>query len=172
MMTRFVDPATFRKARASKDGRLSFRWESFHKLSPELAPLFKRHWREIALDQKSIPLDPDWDCYFALDMRGILHVLTARSGKTLVGYIFNLVGPHNHYASTRFAHTEMFWLAPEHRKGWQPVRMFLENLAGLKAREVQVATINFKLHFQDARVGKLLARLGYAPTDIVMRKML
>jgi hypothetical protein len=47
-----------------------------------------------------------------------------------------------------------------------------ENLDGLKERGVQIATINFKLGFQDGRVGKLLARLGYEPADIVMRKRL
>ena len=172
-------PGTFRKVRPSKDARpeLTFQWEPFPAISRELPPLFKQHWREIALDQDFVPLDPDWDSYFDLALRGILHVLTARSasggaGNLLVGYVFNLIGGHQHYAGTRFAHTEMFWLDPAYRKGWQPVRMFLENIAGLRAREVEVATINFKLHFKEARVGKLLARLGYAPCDIVMRKVL
>ncbi len=160
----------------SDPARLEFRWEHFSDISREIAPLWRRHWEEIALDQEFIPLDPDWDSYFDLALRGVLHVLTARTvaveRSPLVGYIFNLIGGHQHYLGTRFAHTEMFWLDPDWRKGWQPVRMFLENLAGLKAREAEVATINFKLHFKNARVGKLLARLGYEPTDIVMRKVL
>lgn len=141
-----------------------------------MLPLWKKHYDEIALDKHICPLDPDWEFYFAIDNPGLkleLVVLTARSqsGK-LAGYIFNLVGNHNHYASTRFATSEMFWLHPYFRKGWQPVRMFLENLKALKERRAEIATINFKLHFMDARVGKLLARLGYEPTDIVMRKVL
>jgi hypothetical protein len=135
-------------------GRLEFKWERFTKLQPELVPLFKRHWKEIALDRDIVPLDPDWDYYLAVDSRQLLHILTARApnGK-LAGYIFNIVGSHNHYKSTRFANTEMFYLHPYFRKGWQPV-------------------INFKLHFQDGRVGQFLSRLGYEPTDIVMRKKL
>lgn len=135
--------------------------------------LWQKHYAEIALDQDVCPLDPDWQQYFLQDELGALHILTARArtGK-LAGYVINVVGAHKHYNSTRFAHTEMFWLHPYFRKGWQPVKMFLENLRGLKEREVAVATINFKLHFKEGRVGKLLYRLGYVGTDIVMRKVL
>jgi len=191
-----VAPATFRKALRSGAARpeLTFQWEQFADISRELPPLFHRHWRALALDQDFVPLDPDWDSYFQLALRGVLHVLTARAvvpagmadtcgsvvpathrataRPPLVGYVFNLIGGHQHYASTRFAHTEMFWLDPAYRKGWQPVRMLLENIAGLKARGVEVAVVNIKLHFKDARVGRLLARLGYTATDIVMRKVL
>jgi hypothetical protein len=163
---------------------LSFQWEPFHHISGEILPLWRWHWREIALDRDVVPLDPDWDAYHELALRGVLHILTARvppnvdsrhesrNRGALVGYCFNLVGPHNHYVSTRWAHTEMFWLDPAFRSGWQPVRFLLENLAGLKAREAKVATINFKLGFKSGRVGQLLARLGYEPTDIVMRRKL
>lgn len=160
-----------RSVPASPD--LTFQWERFSALARELPPLFERHWREIALDHEATPLAPDWDSYYDLELRGVLHVLAARNAKgSLVGYIFNLIGGHQHYVTTRFAHTEMFWLAPRYRKGWAAVRMFRENLQGLKDREVTVATINFKLHFKDARVGKFLYRLGYRATDIVMRKVL
>lgn len=151
---------------------LEFRWQRFHKIAKELPPLFQRHWEEIALDQELIPLDPDWDSYFHLDQRRVLRVLTARADSELVGYIFNIVGPHLHYVSTRVAHTEMFWLDPAYRRGWEPVTMFKENIRGFRALEAKISTINFKLGYKNARVGKLLARLGYVPTDIVMRKVL
>ena len=173
-MTRHVRPSPSlpsRSARVRPD-QLDFAWERFTALSRELRPLFKQHYAEIALDQELVPLDPDWDLYFTYDLQGVLHVLTARHDGQLVGYVFNLVGSHLHYVSTRFAHTEMFWLHQDFRKGWQPVRMLLENIAGLQAREAVIATINFKLGFKNARVGKLLYRIGYRPTDIVMRRIL
>jgi GNAT superfamily N-acetyltransferase len=160
------------RPRVSDPAKLEFRWERFHKIAHELPPLFKRHWEEIALDREFVPLDPDWDSYYANDLRGVLHVLTVRAGDTLAGYVFNLVGGHLHYVGTRFAHTEMFWLDPAYRKGWAPVRMLQENIEGLRAREVEISTISFKLGFKNARVGKLLFRLGYEATDIVMRKVL
>lgn len=152
---------------------LTFQWERFANIARELLPLFQKHYNEIAMDRELIPLDPDWQAYFNLDAGGVLHILTARNVKgNLVGYVFNLVGPHLHYASTRTAHTEMFWLDEAYRRGWAPVRMFTENLAGLKEREVIFTTIGFKLHFEGGRVGKLLSRLGYRPADITMRKVL
>ena len=154
--------------------RLEFKWERFSKVAPELLPLFKKHYAEIAVDRDICPLDPDWGYYHGIDQAGLLRLLTARSAsnRKLAGYIFNIVGYHNHYKSTRFAVTEMFYLHPHFRKGWQPVKMFMENLRGLEASGADIATINFKLHFQDARVGKLLARLGYEACDLVMRRRL
>jgi hypothetical protein len=153
---------------------LTFQWERFSRIHRELPSLFKKHWREVAVDQDTIPLDPDWDYYLEADARQLLHILTARSARTgkLAGYIFNIVGSHNHYKSTRFATTDMFYLHPYFRKGWQPVKMFVENLRGLEIMGVEVAQAYFKLGFKDARVGKLLARLGFVPTDIVMRRCL
>jgi hypothetical protein len=161
-----------RRSAPAPSAKLVFGWEPFPKLVPELKKLWPMHWREIALDQDTVPLDPDWECYFALDEIGILAICTARYNGHLAGYIFNHVGPHNHYCSTKFAHAEMFFLHPRFRKGWQPVKMFLENIRGLQAREVKIHTINFKLTYKDGRVGKLFQRLGYVPTDIVMRKVL
>lgn len=158
---------------ASGRERLSFKWERFERISHELLPLFKKHYAEIAVDRDICPLDPDWDYYAGIDRMGLLRLLTARApnGK-LAGYIFNLIGGHNHYKSTRFAVTEMFYLHPHFRKGWQPVKFFIENIRGLESTGADIAVINFKLHFQDGRVGKLLARLGYEACDLVMRRRL
>lgn len=168
-----VHPRHLRQKRsAPASPKLEFRWEPFARLVPELKKLWPLHYREIALDQDICPLEPDWDCYYAVAQAGILHVLAARYNGHLAGYCFNRVGTHDHYVSTRFAHTEMFWLHPRFRKGWQPVKMLLENVRGLKERGAVIATVNFKLTFKDGRVGKLFQRLGYEPTDIVMRKRL
>jgi hypothetical protein len=141
-------------------------------LVPELKKLWRLHYNEIALDKDLCPLDPDWDSYYALDATGILVILTARYNGHLAGYVFNRIGTHDHYMSTRFAHTEMFWLHPRFRKGWQPVKMLLENMRGLKEFGAVISTVNFKLTFASGRVGKLFKRLGYEPTDLVMRKRL
>lgn len=152
--------------------KLVFAWEHFNKLAPELKTLWVKHYDEIALDQDICPLDPNWDYYYGVDECGILHILTARYNGHLAGYIFNLVAGHNHYQSTRFAVSDMFWLHPRFRKGWEPVRMFAENIRGLQLREAKISILNFKLTYKNGRVGKLFQRLGYEPTDLVMRKVL
>lgn len=152
---------------------MSFAWEQFARIADELLPLWKKHYAEIALDQDACPLDPDWAQYYAQAELGMLHILTARSvNGTLAGYVVNIVGPHKHYHSTTFAHVEMFWLHPYFRKGWQPVKMFKENARGLRERGAVVSTIAFKLTFEGGRVGKLLHRLGYRASDVLMRMRL
>ena len=172
-MTRTV--LQLRPARPEPLSDLTFRWERFGNIAGELTPLFKANWRELALYKDDIPLDPDWDRYFLSDVGGLLRILTARANGELVGYIFNFLSPLLHYVSTITATVDIFWLHPDFRHGWTPVRMFRENMEGLKEQGAKVHTINFKLHFKNARgrgVGKLLSRLGYKPIEIVMQKRL
>lgn len=134
--------------------------------------LFRQHWAEIALNQDKVPLDPNWDQYFAYDLADILNVLTVRADGVLVGYLFVLVFPHLHYASTAFAHTDIFWLAPPYREGWAGVRMFREMEKHLKVRGVKVVAVNVKLHFEAERgtLGPIFKRLGYKPIETVYSK--
>lgn len=149
---------------------VTFQWERFPQIARELLPLLPRHHKEVSyLDA---PLDIDWDLYYGYDMRGILHILTARQDGHLVGYIFNLVGPHLHHASNTWAASDMYWLDPATRLGWLPVKMFLVNLEGLREREVEYHSINIVLNFKQGRVGRILQRLGYTPREISFTRKL
>ena len=152
---------------------IKFAWGRFEKIASELLPLWERHWEEIALDKEQIPLKPHFESFYGYEVVGALRILTARDARTrdLVGYCFNLLGPHLHY-SIKHAHTDMFWLAPEYRTGWNGVRMLAANRRGLKQLGVVLHTISFKIGFEDGRVGKVLKRLDYAPSDIIMRAIL
>lgn len=145
-----------------------FGWEAFHTIAHELLPLFKEHWQELALNQDAIPLDPNWDQFYQLDVTGVLRVLTARvpSGQ-LVGYVFLLVGSHLHYKSTLWGHVDMYWLDPVYRQGWSGVRLFKALIAGAKVMKVVNLTLATKLHFADNRVTKLLQRLGFKPIETI-----
>lgn len=147
-------------------GAPEFGWERFNEIAHELPPLFQEHWRELALNQDSIRLDPDWDKYYRLDIEGVLQILTARlpSGQ-LVGYLFLLVGPHLHYKSTLWGHADMFWLDPLYRQGWMGVRFFKALVGGAKSMGVVNLTLATKMHFMDNRVTKLLQRLGFVPIE-------
>lgn len=153
---------------------LTYQWENFRVIARELPPLFKCHWKEIALNQEHIPLDPDWDRYFALDLAGILRCLTVRDGTTLVGYIFFFVFPHLHYASSCWAQSDIFWLDPLYREGWAGIRMFKTAEKQLQEWGAKVVTINVKLHFEASRgtIGKLLERLGYKPVETTYSKLI
>lgn len=146
--------------------------EKFHEIARELPPLFEQHYREIALDQDTIPLDPDWDRYFWLALSGMLHVCTARCDKVLVGYIFNLAGPHLHYRSTPHAEIEMFWLDPAYRGSAFALRWFRENEAHLHGLGIKKVGVAVKNGYMSGRVGLIFKRLGYKPVETVWSKVL
>ena len=159
-------------ARAAPE--IAFAWERFPNIVGELPPLFKRHWQEIALNQDSIPLEPDWPRYYELDLARILHVLTVRVSGLLVGYCFVIVHPHLHYASTLFAQTDIYWLDPVFRRGSTGIRMFREVETYLRAGGCKVVYVNVKLHFLKERgtLDKLFRRLGFMPTEMLYSKVL
>jgi GNAT superfamily N-acetyltransferase len=146
--------------------------EKFHEVARELPPLFERHYREIAMDQDLILLDPDWDRYFWLSLNGMLIVRTARCDGTLVGYIFNLVGPHLHYRSTPHAEIEMFWLDPAYRGSFFALRWFRENEAHLRELGIKKVGVATKNGYMGGRVGLIFTRLGYSPVETVWSKVL
>ena len=154
-----------RLARVESKYGVTFQWERLPKISRELLPLLLRHYEETKY-LHDVELDLDWDLFYEYDTRGILHICTARQDGNLVGYIFNLVGPHLHHLSIRWAASDMYWLEPSVRLGWLPVKFFLENLRGLKERECQYHAINTILNYKQGRVGKLFQRLGYIPREI------
>ncbi len=169
MLTRTPpEAAQRRRSRPSGLAAPEFGWERFFSIAHELPPLFLEHWRELALNRDVIPLDPDWDKYYRLDVEGALRILTVRvpSGQ-LVGYVFLMVGPHLHYKSTLWGHVDMFWMEPVYRQGWTGVKLFKRLIQDAKKMEVANLTLATKHHFMDNRVTKLLQRLGFMPIETI-----
>lgn len=148
----------------------TFAWERFNQIAKDLPVLFTEHWKELALNQDIIPLAPDWDRYYAYDVQGILRVLTVRVEGRLVGYVFLLFGPHLHYVTTPWGHGEMFYLDPLYRQGWTGVKLFKELIKGCEGMGAKMLTVPVKLHFMNARVIKLLERLGFKQIEVVMAR--
>lgn len=168
---RELHPLPKLSAPAKPEG-FTFQWERLPAIAKELPPLFIEHWREIALNQDKIPLDPDWQRYFDYDLIGVLQVLTVRFGGVLVGYLFVFVHPHLHYASTLWAQTDLFWIKPAYRG--RGVGLFTRMEKRLRELGVKVVHVNIKLHFEKNRgtLGKLFERLGYKACDMIYMKVL
>lgn len=138
---------------------------SWAEVCDEIGPLWARHYDEIA--DHRIPLDPDWDRYGCLADLGNLHVVAARDGGALVGYLFAFVDWHMHYKSTLFASFDLYYVAPEYRTGLLGLKLFREAERTLKARGVRKIIGNTKLE-HDASV--LFLRLGWSETERIFTK--
>lgn len=136
---------------------LSYQVESYRRCLPELAELFPRHWAEIAVD-KDIPLEPRYDVYLAMDAAGVVFLETVRDDRKLVGYFIGFITPGLHYESCSTCTEDIYWLAPEYRRGWVGVRLFRTVMSELRARKVQRLFVTTKVH---APIDRLLTFLGF-----------
>jgi len=147
--------------------RLEYQQEFLRKIRHELYQLFLAHWREIALNKEQIKLNPDWDTYFQLELDGRLDIFTARDNGVLVGYVFVLKSRHLHYKDHLMAITDLVYIHPDHRRGWNAKRLFQFVEKCLMADGVSMLTMGMKHH---KPFSVILERMGYSPHDVTYSK--
>ncbi len=97
------------------ESKAKFAVETYAEVIGDLRPLLELHWREIALFQDDIPLDPDWEFYSKANAAGLVRCYTARLDGALIGYtIFVVRDRHPHY-NHRWAVEDIVWIHPDHR---------------------------------------------------------
>lgn len=112
--------------------------ESFADRLEEFKPLFPLHWKELALNQDKVPLDPQYDVYLAREARGELLFVTLRELGEPVGYFLGFIAPGLHYKTCLTCTMDIFWVHPKKRaQGLPGVRLFRAVEAELKRRGVQ-----------------------------------
>ena len=127
----------------------------------EMSAIYPEHWKEIALDQSEIALDPDYAKYAAMAEKGFIHLATARDDGALVGYCMFFIGPHLHYKSTIVATNDILFLKRSHR-GLGTGKRFLEFSVKSLPESVKKVVIAEKLHHP---FGKTLANMGMVPIE-------
>lgn len=155
---------------------LVYGWEKFADLKdePNLADLLRAHWNELGVHKNEMPLDPDFARFQMLEEAGVFKVWTARSGRTLVGYIGWFIQPHMHYRTTLTAVDDLYLLDPEYRRGTAGTRMFTSAFAALRELGVKRIIVHDKVHFEAERggLGPFFRRLGFEHTDNIWSMML
>jgi len=147
----------------------TFHVEAWSQFKRESAHLWPRHWEEIALDRDRIKLNIDYAQYDWLDAQGALHVVAARSDGSIIGYHLSIIRPHLHYADSLSAFTDVYFVAPEFRKGRTGLKLFQFVEKTLKARGVQKMFTGTKLHHD---MGRLFERLGWRETERLYTKVI
>lgn len=145
----------------------TYQQEPWSSIESEIAGLIGAHWEEIAVNKDKIALNLDYGVYRELERIGMLHVTTVRADGRLVGYYGNLVRPHPHYRTTKFAFLDGYFLLGEFRNAQVGVRLFQEMEKAMRAIGVECIYTGVKLHRD---VGPLLERLGWKPTEMMYAK--
>lgn len=114
-------------------------------------------------------LDMDLARYVEMEAGGRILVLTARKAGELIGYYVWLLGTPLHHRSMLCAHTDMYWLKRDCRRGFTGVRMFRESERYLKAMGV-------KKLFSTTRpvldIGRIFDRLRWEKAETVYSKFI
>lgn len=146
---------------------VTFAVEPWNDVRDEMSPLWARHWEEVALNRDKMPLDPDFANYDAMHALGMLSIVVARRAGEIIGYHFTIVRPHLHYVTTLCGQTDIYYIAPEHRTGRVPLRLFQFVEKTLKARGVQKLFTGTKLSLN---AGPLFEFMGWCPTEVLYTK--
>ena len=137
---------------------------------PNLPALLARHWAEIALNQDTVPLAPDWERYHQMEFAGALHITTARDERGfIVGYAVFLVGENAHYKGLTVADGDIFYLHPSYRQGLAGLSMLRAAEDLLREVGVNMIVNKDKMH---APLGIVFKRMGYEPIETVYAKMI
>tara|TARA_R110000796_G_scaffold208920_1_gene325268 strand:+ start:186 stop:641 length:456 start_codon:yes stop_codon:yes gene_type:complete len=148
---------------------IKYQQEFLSQVQSDIEPLLELHWKEIALNQDKIKLNPDWDAYHNLELTGNLKIFTARSGEELVGYFVVMLNNNIHYKDHVFASNDVIYLHKDYRKGFAGIRLIKFAEKCLKEDGVSVLLINTKSH---KPFDKVLERLKFKPIERVFSKFI
>lgn len=149
---------------------MQYKQEFLSDVKGEIKPLLNQHWKEIALNQDRVKLNPDWDAYSDLESEGKLKIFTARTNEAqLVGYFVVVVTRHIHYKDHLFASNDILFLSEEHRKGFTGIKLIRFAERCLKEDGVSVLVVNTKVH---RPFDKLLMFLGYSKIERIFSKFI
>lgn len=132
--------------------------ESLTERLEDLKPFFPLHWEELALNQKQVPLDPQYGIYLAKDAAGEVMLVTLRKAGEIVGYFVGFVGPGLHYKTCLTLTMDIFYVVPAHRGDGGGFVLFKVVEVEARRRGVQRMFVGSKMH-KDASF--LFEKLGY-----------
>lgn len=136
---------------------IKFAVESLAEILPEMEPLLREHWSEIA-PVEDAPYDPNLELYQYFDSVGMLLIISARDDDKLVGYFACILRPHPHSQKIITAVEEAFYVIPDKRKHSIGQRLIKLMLVALQERKVhKLYTHEFVGH----KIGPLYEKLKF-----------
>lgn len=143
--------------------------ESFEKQLDELKTLLPEHYKELALNQDKVPLDPQYEFYIQREREGGLLFVTLREAGELVGYFIGFIAPGLHYRTCLTCTMDIFYVRQDKRGGRAGIKLFKFVEQELKRRGVDRWFVGSKCH-KDA--SWLFEHLEFQKVEIYYSKWL
>lgn len=124
----------------------------------EIKWLFPIHWKELALNQEKVPLDPLYDVYLQREKAGDVVFVSVRENGEIVAYFVGFIGTALHYKSMLSCTPDIFYVHPERRKQDIGTLLFMTVRKELKRRGVNNWIIGDKNH---KPAGQFFEMLGF-----------
>lgn len=124
---------------------MKYQHENYHDVIEELKPHLHEHYKEIAMYQDKIDLDPNYEAYCTAQDNNMLYVYTMRDEDELVGYNIFFVQTHPHYNSNMFAVNDIVYITPNYRHSLDTFKFFNYCENDLKGLGVDVITYHMKV---------------------------
>ena len=136
---------------------------------PEIQALLAEHYKELALDQEHVPLDPQYSVYIEKERAGGLVFIVLRDAGEMVGYFIGFIAPGLHYQTCLTCTMDIFYVRKDKRVGSAGIRLFRAVEAELRRRGVQRWFMGSKIH---ADASALFKRIGAVPVETYYSKWL
>lgn len=148
---------------------ITYQEEKFSDCVEECNIHAQKHWHEVACDQAEVPLDMDWARYIEMEQKNVLHCITVRDDSKLIGYFWFFVSTHLHNKSTLMAFEDVYFVAPEYRKGRVGLKLFQYAEVIMKSVGVVKSVMTTKTLVDHS---KLFKYLGYTNTELCFTKII
>lgn len=141
---------------------ITYHIESFEERLEELKILLPEHYKELALNQDKVPLDPQYNIYIERERQGGLLFVTLRDAGELVGYFIGFIAPGLHYKTCLTCTMDIFYVRKDKRKGRAGIKLFQFVMKELKRRGVQRWFVGSKMH---ADASSLFKYMKFEPCE-------
>lgn len=128
------------------------------------------HWKELALNQDKVKLNPDANKYKQLQALKLLRNIVVYKDKEVVAYSVILVQPHLHYSSNVYATVDVIYVKQEHRSSSVGARLLVATEQVAKDSGATIITHHAKPYVP--MIIKPLEKLGYVLYEHIYGKYL
>jgi hypothetical protein len=142
--------------------------EAYSACIEELKAIYPEHYEELAVE-KSVPLEPDYDTYLALEKLGKISLITCRKDSELIGYVMFFINTHMHYKSCKVAHEDIYYLKKPYRKGRIGIKLFQYAEQAMREKKIDRIVFGTKVYLDNS---KLFEYLGYRFYEKLYTKLL